>query len=76
MKSIGSASGTKQAEAYRETYPNLASCMQISDVGDSDVVLLNPDAASPDGEWQAYFFANWIPGAVEIGAFASLWRKS
>jgi hypothetical protein len=57
------------AEAYRETYPNLASCLQISDVGDSAVVLLNPDAVSPDGEWQTYFFANWIPGARAFPSF-------
>jgi hypothetical protein len=40
------------AEAYRDTYPNLASCLQISDVGDSAVVLLNPNVVSADGEWQ------------------------
>jgi len=51
------------ADAYRETYPNLASCLQISEVGDSAVVLLNPGAVSPDGEWQTHFFANWNPGA-------------
>jgi Tfp pilus assembly protein PilN len=60
------------AEAYRETYANLASCLQISDVGDSAVVLLNPDAVSPDGEWQAYFFANWIPGARRYRGFREL----
>ena len=57
------------AEAYRETYPNLASCLQISDVGDSAVVLLNPDAVSPDGEWQTDFFANWNPGAHGYRSF-------
>jgi SMI1 / KNR4 family (SUKH-1) len=57
------------AEAYRETYPNLASCLQISDVGDGAVVLLNPDVVSPDGEWQTYFFANWIPGARGFRSF-------
>ena len=58
-----------KCEAYRETYPNLASCLQISDVGDSAVVLLNPDAVSPDGEWQTYFFASWIPGARGYRSF-------
>ena len=63
------------AEAYRETYPNLASCLQISDVGDSAVVLLNPDAVSPDREWQAYFFANWNPGAHKYRSFRELMEE-
>jgi hypothetical protein len=57
------------AEAYRETYPKLASCLQVSDVGDAAVVLLNPDVVSHDGEWQTYFFANWIPGARTFPSF-------
>ena len=57
------------ADAYREMYPNLASCLQISAVGDSAVVLLNPDAVSPDGEWQTDFFANWNPGAHGYRSF-------
>ena len=57
------------AEAYRETYPNLESCLQISAVGDGAVVLLNPDVVSPDGEWQTYFFANWNPGASGFRSF-------
>jgi hypothetical protein len=64
------------AEAYRDTYPNLAWCVRISDVGDSALVLLNPDTASPDGEWQAYFSPIGFQAHVDIGPFASLWRKS
>jgi HEAT repeat protein len=57
------------ADAYRDTYPNLGSCLQVSEVGDSAVALLNPDVIGPDGEWQTYFFANWIPGANTYGSF-------
>jgi HEAT repeat protein len=57
------------ADAYRDTYPNLGSRLQLSDVGDSAVVLLNPNVIAPDGEWQTYFFANWIPGARTYDSF-------
>ncbi len=57
------------ADAYRDTYPNLGSCLQVSDAGDSAVILLNPDVTAPDGEWQTYFFANWIPGARTYSSF-------
>ena len=45
--------------------------LQISDVGDG-VYLLNPEAVTPDGEWEAWFFANWIPGASRYPSFAHL----
>jgi hypothetical protein len=57
------------AEAFRETYANLASWLQISDVGDAAVVLLNPDVVSSDGEWQTNFFATWNPGARPYRSF-------
>jgi HEAT repeat protein len=57
------------ADAYRDTYPKLGSCLQVSEAGDSAVVLLNPGVIAPDGEWQTYFFANWIPGAKTYGSF-------
>jgi hypothetical protein len=49
------------AGSYRDMYPNLASWLQIG-IGDCACVLLDPDKVSPDGEWQAYFLASWIPG--------------
>ncbi|MBZ5619478.1 MAG: HEAT repeat domain-containing protein [Acidobacteriia bacterium] len=57
------------AKAYRDTYPKLGSCLQISAAGDSAVVLLNPAVISTDGEWETYFFANWIPGARPYRSF-------
>lgn len=45
--------------------------IQISDVDDG-VLLLNPQAVTPDGEWEAWFFANWVPGAVRYPSFAHL----
>jgi len=38
----------------------------ISEVGDEAVVLLNPMVIWPDGEWEAWLFANWLPGAMPV----------
>ena len=50
---------------------HMQSLIQVSDVDDG-VYLLNPDAVTPDGEWEAWFFANWVPGAVRFPSFAHL----
>lgn len=56
-------------EAYRETYPDLGSYLQLSEVGDSAVVLLNPGILNEDGEWETHFFANWNPAARPYASF-------
>ena len=61
--------GAKQdCVKFRTEY--LQTALQVSDVGDSAVVLLNPKVVSPQGEWEAWFFANWLPGAVRYRSFA------
>jgi len=62
------------AHAYRDTYPHLGSCLQVSEVGDA-VILLNPSVEANEGEWQAYFFANWIPGARAYKSFGDFMRN-
>jgi hypothetical protein len=57
------------ASDYRSKH--LQSAIQISDVDDG-VYLLNPEVVTPDGEWEAWFFANWIPGAKRFPSFAHL----
>jgi hypothetical protein len=57
------------ANALRSQYMN--SLVQISDVDDG-VCLLNPEVVTPDGEWEAWFFANWVPGARRFPTFAHL----
>jgi cell wall assembly regulator SMI1 len=52
---------------WRAAY--LWSCLQISEEGDSAVVLLNPEVVTPDGEWEAWFFANWLPGVERYHSF-------
>jgi hypothetical protein len=60
---------TPAASDYRADH--MIDLVQISDVGDG-VLLLNPKAVTPDGEWEAWFFANWIPGASRHPSFAHL----
>ena len=57
---------------FRAEY--LRACLQISHDGDSAVYLLNPVIVGPDGEWEAWFFANWHPGAFRFPSFAELMR--
>jgi cell wall assembly regulator SMI1 len=52
---------------FRTAY--LWSCLQISEEGDSAVVLLNPEVVNAEGEWETWFFANWYPGAVRYPSF-------
>jgi hypothetical protein len=55
---------------FRPEY--LQSALEISDTGDSTIVLLNPRVVSADGEWEAWVFANWYPGARRYRSFHEL----
>ena len=50
----------------------LQTALEISDVGDSAVLLLNPKTISDGGEWEAWLFANWMPGAHRYRSFREL----
>lgn len=52
---------------FRTAY--LSSCLQISEEGSSAVALLNPEVINDEGEWEAWFFANWNPGAERYPSF-------
>jgi hypothetical protein len=45
-------------------YHHLDQTLAISEVGDEAIMLLNPSVQTPDGEWEAWLFANWLPGAA------------
>ncbi len=46
--------------------------LQIGDEYDGSVYLLNPLVTTSDGEWEAWAFANWYPGATRSPSFADL----
>jgi hypothetical protein len=61
---------TQDSVRFRVEY--LESALEVSDIGDSAIYLLNPKVVTPDGEWEAWFFANWLPGAIRYRSFAEL----
>jgi hypothetical protein len=59
---------TQDCVKFRTEY--LQTALQVSDVRDSAVVLLNPKIVTAEGEWETWFFANWLPGAQRYRSFA------
>jgi hypothetical protein len=53
----------------------LQSALQISGRGDSAVYLLNPEVRTQSGEWEAWFFATWSPGAHRHRSFWEMMQK-
>ena len=56
------------------TFParQLGDTIVISTTVDERVLLINPATADPGGEWEAWDFANWYPGAYRYPSFARL----
>lgn len=50
----------------------LKSCLAISPPGDEAIYLLNPKVQTPAGEWEAWFFASWLPGARRFRSFREM----
>ena len=57
---------------FRSEY--LQTTLEISDRerAGTAVYLLNPQIVTPEGEWEAWFFAHWIPGASRFRSFWEL----
>jgi SMI1 / KNR4 family (SUKH-1) len=50
----------------------LQTALEISSKGDSAIYLLNPQVIAPDGEWEAWFFGDWLPGADRYRSFREM----
>jgi hypothetical protein len=59
---------------FRNSY--LRAALEISDCGDSAIYLLNPEVKTRSGEWEAWFFANWLPGARRFRSFEDLMKDA
>jgi cell wall assembly regulator SMI1 len=61
-------------EAWKdnEEAPALRAAIQVSTITDNGVCLLIPSAAE---EWEAWWFANWIPGAHRHESFLTFMRS-
>ncbi|HKP54918.1 MAG TPA: SMI1/KNR4 family protein [Chloroflexia bacterium] len=57
-------------EIHEQKY--LSSTLRVSDVeyAGTAMLLLNPEIVNSSGEWEAWFFAHWVPGA---DIYASFW---
>ena len=60
--------GNQQSDlAFRLEY--LDALLEVSGVGDSVILLLNPEIVFPNGEWEAWDFGTWYPGAHRYRSF-------
>ena len=44
----------------------LQTALEISDRVDSDIYLLNPQVTTSDGEWEAWFLGDTLPGSEQL----------
>lgn len=58
--------------SIREEYLQTALEISEDDESGDGVCLLNPKVIFDDGEWEAWFFANWIPGARRYKSFEEM----
>jgi hypothetical protein len=63
----------QNADYFRPQY--MAATLQISEMADGSVLLLNPEVVTPDGEWEAWYYASWRPGVSRYRSFADLMTK-
>ncbi len=50
----------------------LRTALEISDKGESSIYLLNPQIVTESGEWEAWFFGDWLPGADRYRSFQEM----
>ncbi|NEO97960.1 MAG: SMI1/KNR4 family protein [Symploca sp. SIO2E9] len=61
---------TQDCSKFRLEY--LSTALEISDRGESAIYLLNPKIIAEDGEWEACFFGDWLPGADRYRSFREM----
>lgn len=63
--------GVADPDGFEQYLPAALKVSARETVGTA-VYLLNPRVAGPDGEWEAFFFAHWVPGARRFPSFRAL----
>ncbi|KST62470.1 hypothetical protein [Mastigocoleus testarum] len=58
------------ADSYRNEY--LPTTLVIGGEEEKGLILLNPQIIFDDGEWEAWEFATWYPGAVRYSSFLEI----
>lgn len=71
---LGELGGADEPDTFERHLP---SCLQVSEVEriGSAVYLLNPEVVDADGEWEAFYFAHWVPGADRYPSFRALMER-
>ena len=69
-KGVSSGGGTGP-DAFEHHLPHALQVSAVERVGTA-VYLLNPDVVGPDGEWEAFYFAHWVPGVHRHPSFRAL----
>ena len=67
--SVGEHTATRGQDVVKARWKLLSDTIQVSDTYDGAVYLLCPTIVE-DGEWEAWLFATWLPGAAR---FSSWW---
>jgi hypothetical protein len=50
----------------------LQTALAISKRGEGAIYLLNPQVVNSEGEWEAWFFGDWLPGADRYRSFQEM----
>ncbi|MEM9003314.1 MAG: SMI1/KNR4 family protein [Cyanobacteria bacterium P01_F01_bin.86] len=50
----------------------LPTALAISEKGDDVIYLLNPQVINDQGEWEAWFLGDWLPGADRYRSFSEM----
>ncbi|OKH50282.1 hypothetical protein NIES2101_19875 [Calothrix sp. HK-06] len=53
----------------------MQTALEISSDSDGYIYLLNPEIISPDGEWEAWYFGNKLPGAFRYSSFTQMMKS-
>jgi hypothetical protein len=62
------------SDAFERSLPHALQVSARETVGTA-MYLLNPDAIDAAGEWEAFYFAHWIPGVRRYPSFLALMQQ-
>jgi len=63
-----------EPDAFERSLPHTLQVSARETIGTA-MYLLNPDVIGHDGEWEAFYFAHWIPGARRLPSFLALMEE-
>jgi hypothetical protein len=71
---LAKAGAAAPADGFERYLPSALQVSARETVGTA-MYLLNPEVVSADGEWEAFYFAHWIPGADRFPSFWELMQR-